>query len=503
VYADGSSWRHVAVTCDGQYTHIYFNGADVGNHNMMLDPAAARVAAMMPSPEPVPTNVGTAFAGRLAHLRIYDGALTPAEITRDMVEDEATAFSSSHPFEFSFVNGDLQPVLLIEDNPAGYPIALTLTNATRRDLTAVPGAAWHFSLRFRKGTLPANLNPKVTSPEWTMTVAQDRTELQLLWKPAKPVPPGGTTTVWIDGMNADGAEGTRGTRVELGYQNVAFVGDGPLPPGTRRQFLDVVNHRGRRDIPLDLRLVGGDRVPCDGRTGAGLKLQLTHMLTDGAGITLRAGAGGSELRVSFDVQRPGESRPWALTTSEQATAAVIAIEGAGWTLRPEPLGSRAQWTITPTADRILRPDEHLTFTFQRLYALASMGHAPILLEYRNIPGYADGTLVVQVERSPLVYTDTTVTLGTDLSPAGLQIVAPDANPGGKGLLIGSAAVTGLTLGKDQYGAWIQGPLGKPLRLNPSGGGVEVTTITTSVLRIGAVTLTEAELSRLKALLAKG
>jgi hypothetical protein len=73
-----------------------------------------------------------------------------------------------------------------------------------------------------------------------------------------------------------------------------------------------------------------------------------------------------------------------------------------------------QWTLTPDADRTLPADASLTIDLDRIVALASVGHAPILLEYRAIPGYADGTLVVQVERSPLLYTDTTVTLGSTI-----------------------------------------------------------------------------------------
>jgi hypothetical protein len=473
-------WRHVAVTNDGRVARIYLDGVEASAHPF----TGGRLPHQSPLLVGQGGGPGTYLPGRLAHLRVYDGALTPAEIKRDIADDEAAleSFVRTHPLGFSFVNSDLQPVLFIDDSPGGQQMTLQITNTSRREVEALPlpaGAAspsaYHFALRFRLGTLPAGLDLRVVDPGWSLLSEPDGTAVYLTWAAPGRIAPGTSVTLRIDGMNADGAAGTRGTRVELDYRNVRYTGEATELTGTRMQFLDVVNHRGRRDIPLDLRPVGGDRVLSDGSTAGSLVLHLTNVLRDGPGIPLRGAdvQAASSFTVSFDVQQPGEERPWALTTTKQAEAATLAAPD-GWRVEKRQLGQRVQWTLTPTADTELAPGAFLALALDEIYGLPQAGHAPIVVEYRNIPGYADGTLTVQVERAPLLFTADRVGIGTATPGGGLHIFSPDEDANGKsGLVIGRLSPGGLRLGRHKDYAWIQSDGPGPLSLNPAHGSVAV------------------------------
>jgi Concanavalin A-like lectin/glucanases superfamily len=469
----GGTWRHVAVTNDGRTAKIFVDGVEANSYAFTGDRVPDQAVLLVGSTGPA----AGFYPGRMAHLRIYDGALLPLEIQRDIADDEAAleSFIRTHPIDFAFVNADLQPVLFIDENPAGQSMTLELTNTSRRDVEATPlgTSAFHFALRFRRGTLPSGLRPKlVASAEWAMTSEADGTALYFQWQPGKPIAPGTSVTVRVDGMTADGADGTRGTRVELEYQNLRYSGDPTELSGTRMQFLDVVNHRGRRDIPLDLRLVDGDRVLCDGQTASKrLRLHLTNVLRDGPGIAFRAGA--SAIVVSFDVQAQGENRPWALTTYGQADSVDLGVP-PGWRVTRNLLGQRVEWTLTPDTDTVLKADTFLELTLDNVIGLASVGHAPIAVDYRDIPGYANGTLTVPVERTPLLYTSTRVGVGTTEPLAGLHVFSPHEDPNGvSGIVVGRWSPGNLRLGQDLKYSWIQSHGNLPLALNPIGNAVGI------------------------------
>ena len=368
------------------------------------------------------------FTGRLAHLRIYDGALTVLEIKRDMADDEAalTSFVRTHPLDFAFVNADMQPVLFIDEAPAVQAMTLQLTNTSRTDLELVPISAlssstFHFALRLRKGTLAAGITPQISTADWALLAEADGTALYLQWKVPKPIAAGASVSLRLEGLNADGADGTHGTRVELDYQNLRYAGQTAELSGTRLQFLDIVNHRGRRDIPLDLRLVDGDRVLSDGNTGCPLRLHLTNTMHDGPGIPLRATKPVSTFVVSFDVQDEGTDRPWALTTAGNSADVSLRVTTGDWNVVPQTLSQRKLWTLTPVADTVLPPDRFIELFLEEVRGLAAAGHAPIVVDYIDIPGYANGTLTVPVERTPLLNTERAVAIGTVPDPTAASV----------------------------------------------------------------------------------
>lgn len=478
------AWRHVAVTNDGQTSRIYLDGVQAAEHAFTGGRAADR------SPLVVAASGPGVFAGRIAHLRVYDDALSAVEITRDMADDQAAldSFVRTHPLDFDFVNVDDQPVLFIDDGPGAQPMTLRLTNTSRTAITAKPltdvsADDHHVALRFRPGTLPAGLALQVSDPDWGLLAEADGTALYLLWKKPGTIAPGASAEVRIDGFNADGAAGTHGTRVEFDYRNLLYADENAELTGSRMEFLDVVNHRGRRSIPLDLRLVGGDRVLSDGLTASTLRMHLTNVLRDGPGITLRAAPPSSAFAVSFDVQEEGEDRPWALTDAAAASAVSLKVADKGWKVEEESLGQRVQWTLTPAADTVIKADGFLEIVLEEIHALATPGQAPIAVDYENIPGYADGTLTVAAERTPLLYTAANVGVNTITPEARLQVIHTDQDATGDTLVLGPTSQSNLRLGYHQDYSWIQSHGGKPLLINSIGNNVGVNTTTTALATV--------------------
>jgi hypothetical protein len=478
------TWRHVAVTNDGQTARIYVDGGQAAEHAFTGGRAADQ------SPLVVAASGPGFFTGRMAHLRIYDDALSAVEITRDMADDQAAldSFVRTHPLDFDFVNIDDQPVLYIDDGPGAQPMTLRLTNTSRtaitaRPLTGLSATDHHFALRFRSGVLATGLALQVADPDWGLLAEADGSALYLLWKKPGTIAPGASVSLRLDGCNADGAAGTHGTRVEFDYQKLRYADENAELTGTRMEFLDIVNHRGRRSIPLDLRLVGGDRVLSDGQTASTLRVHLTNLLRDGPGITLRAAPPSSAFVVSFDVQEQGEDRPWALTDAAAASAVSLKVTDHGWKVEEAALGQRVQWTLTPIADTAIKADGFFEIVLEEIHALAAPGQAPITVDYENIPGYADGTMTVAAERTPLLYTQARAGVNTVTPEARLQVIDVNQDANGGALVLGPKAQSNLRLGYHQDYSWIQSHGGKPLLINSIGNPVGVNTTTTALATV--------------------
>jgi hypothetical protein len=477
-------WTHIAATNDGKIARIFINGVQVSEQALTAPLAGKPIAMAAGLADPNVAGRPT-YAGRLAHVRVYDKALTELDLKQDRAEDEAAleSFVRAHPLEFGFTNIDDQPVLYIEEGAPTQSMTIRLTNTSRSDvealpLTAVSAASHHFALLLRKGTLAPGVTPTVQGSEWAVHAEPDGSAIHLWWRTPRPITSGSSISVRLDGLNADGAEGTHGTRVELEYRKLRYVGQSDELTGSRLQFLDVVNHRGRRSLPLDFRLVNGDRVLNTGRAENNLTLHLTNLLRDGSGLALSADPKStSTFFISFDTQEGAENRPWSLTTAGDAGLADLKTADARFKIGRNKVGQRAQWTVVPTANMVLKPGEFIEFALTRIIALTSPGSSPVIVDYANIPGYADGTATMLVERSPLMFSGANTGLGI-LKPAGkLHIVADNQPPGAQGALqISGPTPTGLVIGQDPAHVWAQTTGGAPLALNPTGGRIGIGTL---------------------------
>ena len=486
-------WTHIAATNDGKIARIFVNGVQVAEQALTAPlpgkPLAVAAALADPNVAGQPT-----YAGRLAHVRVYDTALTELDLKRDRDEDEAAleSFVRAHPLEFAFTNVDAQPVLYIEEGAATQSMTVGLTNTSRTDvealpLTAVSADSHHFALLLRKGTLAPGVTPTVQGTEWAVHAEPDGSAIYFWWRTPRPITSGSSISIRLDGLNADGSAGTHGTRVELEYRKLRYVGQADELTGSRLQFLDVVNHRGRRSLPLDFRLVGGDRVLTTGRAENTLTLHLTNLLRDGSGLALSADPKStSTFLISFDTQEGAENRPWSLTTAGDAGLADLQSADPRFKIGRNKAGQRAQWTVVPKADMVIKPDEFVEFTLTRIIALTSPGSSPVIVDYANIPGYADGTATMLVERSPLMFMGASTGLGILKPDSKLQIVADSQPPGPQGALhISGPTPAGLVIGQDPRFTWAQTTGNVPLVLNPTGNRVGIGTEPAAFLHVKA------------------
>jgi hypothetical protein len=391
--ADGA-WAHLALTNDGTRARVYLDGVLAAEQAL----TTARAA----------DSAGLSVVGKaaVAHVRVYDGELSAAEIAQDMNADQAAlgAFVRTHPLAFQLIGADEQPVLYIDDSSTGQPMTLRITNTSRTEVTLAPNpSAYYFRLRFRPGTLTS---VAAGTPGWGLTTDTDHTTAALVATAGQPIGPGKTLDLALT-LKADGTGGGRGTRVELDYAGITYTGQTQELTGTRLQYLDIVNHRGRTDVPLDVVFVGGDRVLSDGVTQSALTLHITNV-SRAAALPLTSGS--TEFVISFQAQLANETRPSALIASTSAAAATLTAP-TGWTPTKEDLGQRLQWTLRPQADVALAAGTSIEVKLDGLIGLASLGHAPIIVEHRNIPGYQDGFVSVPVEKTPLLYTGAKTRIG--------------------------------------------------------------------------------------------
>ncbi len=417
------AWQHVAMTNDGRTARTYINGTLAAEYTVAGD------LVVHQRPLIVGRNLDDAknlyFGGRLAHIRLYDAPLSPLEIQRDMAQDEAAlaAFVRTHPLDFNLFNEDQHHVLYIDDDPAGQTMTLDLTNTARQDVILknlgeqVSDKVCHFELRFRAETVAQTPVPQLATDGWVMSRKADNTSFYLLHKGEFKLPAGQSTDLTLRGMNADGRGGTRGSRVEMLYQRVVYAGEVAELNGSRLQYIDVVNHRGLREIPLHVGFVGGDSVLSDGSTPSPLRLRIANTSRD-AKLKLNAKTTttpASAIVVSFDMQAANETREWALIGAANADAATLRVTemrgASGKWADPvkRNLGQSIEWTLTPSENVELGPDGSILLALDKVIALASLGHANIYINYQDIPGYQNGVFVVSVEKTPLLFWQQNVT----------------------------------------------------------------------------------------------
>ncbi|WP_214105157.1 LamG domain-containing protein [Acrocarpospora catenulata] len=473
------SWQHVAVCNDGETARVYYDGSPVA------EGPGLRTDLIKDVELAVGREGGSEgyFEGRLAHLRIYDGALSEAEIRRDMAEDEAAlaAFVRSHPLDFLLSDEHQQPVLRIEDDQDGQEMTLRLTNGSRQDLLMAPGERdqdYQLALRFRPGTLADLPEPGIAADGWTLRRTSDASGTTLYLRSAGPftLSTGADLILPLTGLKADGTGGTRGTRVELQYRLLRYAGESDELSGSRMQFLEVVNARGSKDAPITAGFVGGNAVLNDNVTPNTLRIRLSNLSRDRS-IPLNP---DSAFTVTFDVQEQHETQLGALTEAGKGTQVHLTATGApgmdsGWHVADQHLGQEPVWTVRPQQATAIAPDGWIDLTLTPVVALSALGHADIVIGYQNIPGYADGYLKVTAERSPLIPAGSNVGIGTTAPEAKLHIMHVPQDMNGNALIIGPTGGANLRMGYHQNYSWIQSHGVRPLSINPIVNNVGIGT----------------------------
>jgi hypothetical protein len=360
-------------------------------------------------------------------------------------------FRTVHPIDFQLIDKDSQNVLYIEDS-SDQTLTLELTNMSPNtiefeDVTEpVSASDYHFALRFRPGTLsPTSLDvgnedtviqlAADSATVWEMaSPEQDAAGMDVLYlkkrfNTSEPWQSGTPQTVVFEHVDADARQGARGTRVELLTKHIYFSDDTENNFETQREiYLSVVNHRGKKDIPLHVDFIGDNGILNDGTTPNTIYIRCSNTLPfdavnpDVSGLRFLHSddeTQRSKIFLSFDTGTIDQEG--ALGTAE-AIEKIEITQPAGWSIEKETQGTSPEWILYPTEDQILygkgtpnAPEFDagtFPFLFEELFLDLTIsniitdfptGHTHLYIRYENIPGYWDGQLTLPIEKRPLTY----------------------------------------------------------------------------------------------------
>ena len=387
------------------------------------------------------------FAGTIAHLRIYKKALSPEEIKQD-INDNLTAiaaFNLAYPLDFDLYEGDnKESIIFIENDTKGEELVFEIQNDTEQEinLPAKSGAVtqnnYHFELRFRPDTLsPKSLQQLAFKPQsnWSMsspvTQADGIVSLYFLTTNTT-LSANEVVTLTLPNVSASAAGGARTTRVEFLCPEFTYQGE-TLTHYYREKKLSVIDHRGKKNIPLHVSFVGSNRILNDGTTTNKLTLRIVNVLKDKS-IPLipdSKGDNASKFIISFDVQEANQNKDWALGTTSQVAGISIKYKGKE-IINSGQQGESPEWVILFNDQTAIEPSQDIQVELSGIVSSLAAGQTNLYIRYENIPGYWDGTFICTIEKTPILYKDGKVGIG----------IIPNSQQSEQLTVQGNTAITG-------------------------------------------------------------
>ncbi len=346
---------------------------------------------------------------------------------------------SSFPINFELYNEDEEPVLFITDDIAGQKMMLEITNTSNtptliNKIEDVSAENHHFELIFRPGTLYSTPSAvKLEDTQFEMVTNKDETgnirpnadgTLSLYF---------GATDNWtmnetekvlitLNQIRAATQGGTRGTRVMLKYRNLLHAGNTAPFSGFRETHLNIVNHQGKRNIPLHVGFVGSNIVLNDGEHPNKLTLRVTNSSRKNVAVDVAA---HSKLVLVADGGPPTDE--WTLATDDQLAGMNVNVtypNGTQQEVNKTPGGN--EWEISFNT---LNQGEFIDIQINNLITDHLTGQAGLYLHYEDIPRYWNGQFVAVVEKGPLVFSNKNVGIGEN-DPEGKLVIVPDSDAKG-------------------------------------------------------------------------
>ncbi len=321
----------------------------------------------------------------------------------------------------------------------------------------------HFILRFRRGTLRADLaNIGLEGPpgDWNVVGFATRPEknpeydeLFIAGPPNHKILTGQSRHLVLTQMQ--GADfGTRNTRVLMLHQGLKGP-KGPLDPGRREKRLSVVHALPQTaeqvvELPIYAGFVSDNAVLNDGAQMSSLRIDLTSMVTSERQPQVRfwnigkrkPGEAGqahdfwsrSKIILSVDTQDDAvkDDKGWALCNKSQAMGIhpTLKRQRAGkdangnatterglWRPTFTSLGARASWVFTPPLrasddDLILERGKSLKLDIDNIQSALPDGVANLYVRIENIPGYPDREYILPVRKTAVLEVAGKIGIGT-------------------------------------------------------------------------------------------
>lgn len=373
------------------------------------------------------------FRGAMAHFRLYNQALTPAEVNELMISDKgAMAYYRETTLLkvelYTVRDDDQKPILYVEAANQGEPLEVSLTNPGDKPVAFKPFSAptaddFHVQLRFRRNVIAPNVLRALQAPNgvsidgWRHaagTTPDGREDFISFVKndASLTLGKGEAWRIQIPNFSAAAQGGARNTRIQVRYRTE------PQDPGSVVRHMEVQSHLGLKTIPLIARFRDSNTLLNNGLTSNELTVEVVYT-SDTGSVRLDA-ASKFELIVDDELTLgsglEAASRVGWLE-AEPAAAGVGHKTFAFKVKRP----ADGQTGVAPAPLMEVSRGQPLTFALSNWVTGKPSGTYNILLRYENIPGYWDGAWVLPVQFSPLLLRSDKIGIGTDDPSADLEI----------------------------------------------------------------------------------
>jgi microcystin-dependent protein len=369
-------------------------------------------------------------------------AQTGQEITQ-----EEEHFQRQFPLTFNLWDLEEQPLLSCM-GPAGQTLLLRLRNggktAIELDDSASKASDAHFTLRFRRGTLymPDAIQFEGPGGQWQFhhTRGPQIDELHMRAPDGFRLAAGESCDLFLHRVQSHRLGGTRNSRVMLAYNHLSH--DSRSLSGYRQTVISIVEQyppesRGeagakRRPLPLRVGFSGSNTVLTSASPDADERAsQLLLQVSNLANLPLsfrRVSTNddrSSRLILAFEVQDEGEQRKWALGSTSQVSAIEPFLDD--WEAIRYPDAEKVVWVFTPQLPEItLDPEQDLRLVIGNIRTDLPAGPTNLYVTLENVPDpqgnyYTDQTHILTVQKSPLVYNDQSVSIGTVQSSSRLNV----------------------------------------------------------------------------------
>jgi hypothetical protein len=388
------------------------------------------------------------------------------------------------PFAFEWQyqeddDGDQSPPnsLEIGEPSEVSPLDITIKNIlTGKEITIDPidGATeastthYHFKLAFNVGILNDPEQIEIETANWSIHCdSNGNTDtLYLLWKGSEiTLLPTQSTEVTLTGVAAnsgvhdDSQEqasfianfAATTTNLTIGWQfkqvmHIISVGTPQFFPGQHNPYattttlvLNMVKTTGKSNIPLFVGFVGSNKVLNVNDGTSSLKLRITNTnLVDGntSNITFHYDSDPAKCSQLVLMLEAGDDN-WALGTADQVNDINISIEGNQWSrkskeqVKVKNKVKGYKWIFEPHgSDVVLEPQDTMLIDLSNIVTSKPTGESNLYLSYNYVPGYRDGQFICAIEKSPLVYKDKKVGIGTNPSDS-VDLAIGDSDTGFK------------------------------------------------------------------------
>lgn len=443
-------WHHLTITWEqinGRAT-LYKNGIKVIEGILSKDnPIAVNgciILGQKQGSKGGDFDLNNAFKGQMACVQIYSQVLSAKNILAVMEQNKTAqaAFKTAYPVNFTLMDDEERNVLYISEEATSNVFQVALENCSDKHIE-IKGIAdqhvskdhYHIVLTFKARTFekqisdlgkvfiraifPSDSGWEISDP---MINSQDnKASIYLLYKGTGLILEAGKKLDFpFEYDSADGTKGARGTTVELLYDKLSYVQDSAILRGTRIQPVDIINQRGKKNIPLHAGIVGSNTIlnnasagtPASGASST-IKIRVANTLKEGV-LPFKINEVDDERNTKFTLlfDNPvGED--WDVASVNQLN--IITVSGTNCQATKNNSGVPV-FEITPTVPQ-LKAEEGIEITLSNIHSNSPSGFANIYLQYEDIPGYWDGRFVLQVEKSPIVHRDVdgkrNVGIGTD------------------------------------------------------------------------------------------